>query len=142
MKEARLAPGESPVNRPPGASATFLLFVYGTLKRGGGRHGPLAEQRCRGPVQTRPLYALYHLGSYPGLVAVGEGGQSVQGELYEVDRALLGWLDRIEDAPELFALEQVELEGQAGPAWAYFYQRDPAGLPRIESGLWEIDEEP
>jgi gamma-glutamylcyclotransferase (GGCT)/AIG2-like uncharacterized protein YtfP len=125
------------VNRPHGPG-TFLLFVYGTLKRGGALHGPLAGQLYRGEARTQPLYALLHLGEYPGLVEVGAGGQVVRGELYEVECALLSLLDEIEAAPGLFDLGPVELE--AGPAWAYFYQPDPSGLPGIESGAWESAE--
>src|SRR2546421_721985 len=55
-----------------GNASTFLLFVYGTLKRGGCRHGPLAGQRYRGETHTRPRYALYDLGDYPGLTATSE----------------------------------------------------------------------
>jgi gamma-glutamylcyclotransferase (GGCT)/AIG2-like uncharacterized protein YtfP len=128
------------VNRPRNSSGTFLLFVYGTLKRGGRRHGLLARQLSRGQARTRPLYALHHLGAYPGLVAAVGAGQVVRGELYEIDCALLRRLDRVEGAPGLFDLGPVELDDEVGPAWAYFYQRDPAG-PRIESGVWEITEE-
>jgi gamma-glutamylcyclotransferase (GGCT)/AIG2-like uncharacterized protein YtfP len=122
------------VKRPPGP---FLLFVYGTLKRSGCRHGPLARQLYRGQAHTSPRYALYHLGDYPGLVACALAGQAVHGELYEVGPELLGWLDETEGAPELFDLAPVELVGVAGPAWTYFYQLDPAGRPRVESGNWE-----
>jgi gamma-glutamylcyclotransferase (GGCT)/AIG2-like uncharacterized protein YtfP len=124
---------------PPEASAgsTFRLFVYGTLKRGGCRHGPLAAQRFLGEARTRPAYALLDLGAYPGLVPCPGGGQAVAGELYEVDDALRPWLDGQEGAPDLFRLEPVDLEGEAGPAQAYFYQLGPAGLPHCPSGRWD-----
>ena len=77
---------------------TFLLFVYGTLKRGGCRHGPLADQRYRGEACTVPLYSLHDLGDYPGLTR-SEAGQEVQGEVYEVPESLLPWLDAVEGAP-------------------------------------------
>jgi gamma-glutamylcyclotransferase (GGCT)/AIG2-like uncharacterized protein YtfP len=125
------------VNTPHGQTGTFLLFVYGTLKRDGCRHGPLARQRFRGAARTRPLYALCHLGGYPGLVACPDAGGTVHGELHEVDCALLAWLDDVEGAPELFRLEPVEIEDLAQPAWAYFYQGDPAAQPRIISGTWD-----
>ena len=73
----------SPSADTPG---TFTLFVYGTLKRGGCRHAPLACQRFLGEARTAPLYRLYDLGSYPGLVPADEGGDVVHGELYEVAR--------------------------------------------------------
>jgi gamma-glutamylcyclotransferase (GGCT)/AIG2-like uncharacterized protein YtfP len=121
---------------------TFLLFVYGTLKRGGCRHAPLARQAAyRGEARTLPRYALYDLGAYPGLQACPDGGgQAVHGELYEVDAALRPLLDRIEGAPDWFDLAPVELDGVEGPAWAYFYQGDARGRPRIGSGLWHNNE--
>lgn len=115
----------------------FLLFVYGTLKRGGCRHGPLARQTYRGAARTRPRYALYHLGAYPGLKPCPEGGQVVHGELYEVERSLLSWLDRVEGAPDWFALAPIELDGIEGQTWAYYYQGDASGRPLVESGVWD-----
>src|SRR5947208_2308576 len=61
----------------------FLLFVYGTLKRGGVRLAPLAGRPFLGAARTLPRYALHDLGAYPGLVDEGADGRSVEGELYE-----------------------------------------------------------
>jgi gamma-glutamylcyclotransferase (GGCT)/AIG2-like uncharacterized protein YtfP len=120
-----------------GAAGTFRLFVYGTLKRGGVRNVVLSHQRYLGEARTTPRYALYHLGEYPGLAACAEDGLAVQGELYEVECVLLDRLDAVEGAPALFQLEPVEVHGQAGPGWAYFYKHDVTGQPRIASGRWD-----
>jgi gamma-glutamylcyclotransferase (GGCT)/AIG2-like uncharacterized protein YtfP len=117
----------------PGAK--FLLFVYGTLKRGGCRHGPLAGQTCRGEALTQPLYALYNLGDYPGL-AKSEPGQEVQGEVYEVDESLIPWLDTVEGAPDWFKRQPIEVRGYSG-VWAYFYQGDVSAHSPIPSGRWD-----
>ena len=119
-----------------GLKGTFKLFVYGTLKRGGCRHGPLATQRCLGPAKTTTTYALHDLGDYPGLVPCPEGGTAVHGELYEVDCSLVGWLDAKEGSPDWFKLEPVEVVGVEGVVWGYLYQGDPAGKPRLEAGVW------
>jgi gamma-glutamylcyclotransferase (GGCT)/AIG2-like uncharacterized protein YtfP len=119
------------------AEGTFRLFVYGTLKRGGRRHRLLAGQRFLGEALTRPRYALLDLSAYPGLVPAGAEGQAVQGELYEVAIGLLARLDAEEGAPELFRLGPVEVQGWAGPAYAYFYQPPAEGLPRCPAGRWE-----
>jgi gamma-glutamylcyclotransferase (GGCT)/AIG2-like uncharacterized protein YtfP len=116
---------------------TFLLFVYGTLKQGGVRHGPLAGQFLRGLVTTRPRYALHDLGAYPGLVESAEDGQAVEGELYEVDRRLLSYLEAVEGAPTLFSLGMIEIEGVSEPVFAYYYRRGVMGRPRVRSGKWE-----
>jgi gamma-glutamylcyclotransferase (GGCT)/AIG2-like uncharacterized protein YtfP len=123
----------------PGKAPRFLLFVYGTLKRGGCRHGPLAGQRFRGETRTRPGYALYDLGSYPGLTPIGDAGQAVHGEIYEVEEILLSWLDTVEGSPDWFKRELIDVEGFSEPVWAYFYQGDPTGKSRIISGRWDND---
>jgi gamma-glutamylcyclotransferase (GGCT)/AIG2-like uncharacterized protein YtfP len=122
----------------PGTHGTFKLFVYGTLKRGGVRHGPLASQRFLGAARTAAKYALYDLGDYPGLLACPEGGMVVHGELYEVASSLLEWLDATEGSPDWFKLEPVELAGVEGPAWAYLFQGDATGRPRVAGGVWEV----
>jgi gamma-glutamylaminecyclotransferase len=120
-------------------ASTLLLFVYGTLKRGGCRHGPLAGQHFRGEAHTRPGYALYDLGDYPGMTRALPAGQVVHGEMYEVEETLLSWLDTVEGAPDWFKREPVEVEGFSEVVWAYLYQGDPADRPRIASGRWEND---
>src|SRR4051794_39867785 len=105
--------------------ATFLLFVYGTLKRGGVRHRFLGDARLVGPASTLPRYALYDLGSYPGMKA-GDG--VVRGEVYEVDMGLIPRLDAVEGAPDLFRREPVALE--QGPAWAYLFAPGVEGRAR------------
>ena len=118
------------------AEGTFRLFVYGTLKRGGVRHALLAGQRFLGEARTRPLYAPFYLGAYPGLAPAVEG-VAVQGELYEVEAGLLPVLDEEEGAPGLFRLGVVELEDECGPAYAYFYQRPTEGFRRCPAGRWD-----
>jgi gamma-glutamylaminecyclotransferase len=115
---------------------TFLLFVYGTLKRGGCRHGSLARQAFLGPARTLARYALYDLGDYPGLKE-DEDGQVVHGELYAVECHLRGLLDKIEGAPDWFSLRRVALDGIEEPVWAYYYQQEPGDRPRIDSGVWD-----
>jgi gamma-glutamylaminecyclotransferase len=112
----------------------FTLFVYGTLMHDGRNHSLLAGQRFLGPARTRPLYALFDLGDHPGLVP-DEHGRSIEGELYEVDASRLAALEALEEAPEMFRLEPVEIEGRATSVFAYFYQRSSDGVPRLE-GRW------
>jgi gamma-glutamylcyclotransferase (GGCT)/AIG2-like uncharacterized protein YtfP len=125
------------MNFPRGSTGKFRLFVYGTLKRGGSRHVALASQRFLGEAKTAASYALHDLGDYPGLVAAPGDGDVVHGELYEVDCALVDWLDAMEGSPDWFKLEPVEVEGQGGVVWAYFYQGEPGDRPRVAAGRWE-----
>ncbi len=112
------------------------LFLYGTLMRGGVRHGVLAGQRFLGEARTRPHYALFDLGAYPGLVHCEEGGRAIFGELYEVAANLIERLDRIEGAPSLFRLEPVLIEGHSGDVFAYIYQRDTDGCSLCAEDRW------
>ena len=81
------------------------VFVYGTLKRGHCLHHVLADQEFLGEAQTKPVYVMVSLGDFPGLVsptafASDEKGQSIEGELYRVDRSCLAELDRVECVSE------------------------------------------
>jgi gamma-glutamylcyclotransferase (GGCT)/AIG2-like uncharacterized protein YtfP len=106
----------------------FVLFVYGTLMHDGRNHALLAGQRFLGPARTLPLYTLFDLGVYPGLVH--DGAQSVEGELYEVSASRFPVLEALEEAPGLFRLEPIEVEGRAAPVYAYFYRRTTEGVRR------------
>ncbi|SRR5579885_1562932 len=112
--------------------AKTILFVYGTLKRGGRGSRWLAGQRFVGEAATEPKYRLYDLGSYPGLVRDGANGLAVKGELWEVDDACLAELDDYEYAPELYTRERVEVAGAAGPVETFFYNK--AIPPKARSG--------
>lgn len=71
------------------------VFVYGTLRKG--------EERDINRLQPAPRWigrasvagAIYHLGSYPGLVLGGEG--TVHGEVYAIEAGLERLLDEIEE---------------------------------------------
>ena len=118
------------------AGDAFTLFVYGTLMRGGVRHHILAKQRFLGATITRPHYALFDLGAYPGLVHREGEGRAVFGELYEVGASLIPLLDRIEGAPSLYRLEPVLIEDRSDDVFAYFYRRDTRGCPRCADDRW------
>ncbi len=97
---------ETSATEAPGA----VLFVYGTLKRGGANHGWLDGQTFLGPARTGPGVTLYSLGEYPGLVAEPSDREGVVGELWAVDAACLARLDAFEGVPEkLYAREAVRL---------------------------------
>lgn len=113
-----------------------LLFLYGTLKRGQRNHFRMAGQECLGPARTLPHYHLYDCGPYPGLVEDRQKGLSIAGELWRVDDDALRRLDEFEGAPlpdrpnadPEFVRDLVEVDGQAGPIFAYYYRRDVSSL--------------
>ena len=74
-----------------------LLFVYGTLRRGGPNHALLADARFVGPAATAARHALF-VDGIPYLAASPEI-HHVRGEVYAVDATLLAALDRLERHP-------------------------------------------
>jgi gamma-glutamylaminecyclotransferase len=112
----------APVYRRNEAMGKTILFVYGTLKRGGRNHRLIADQRFLGEAVTAPRYRLYDLGSHPGMVA-DAGGLAVRGELWEVNGCVLLELDDFEEVPDLFVRGPVEMVGLDGMVEAYFYNR-------------------
>jgi gamma-glutamylcyclotransferase (GGCT)/AIG2-like uncharacterized protein YtfP len=108
-----------------------LIFVYGTLKRGGCRAGLLVGQRLLGEAETEPRYRMFDCGSYPGLIDA-EAGQSIKGELCAVDAECLRALDLAEGVAEgLYARRPIRLLAPYADeiVEAYFYLPSTAGLP-------------
>lgn len=77
-------------------TASELVFVYGTLRRGASNACRMAGAEFMG----RAVVAgdLYRIDWYPGLVTGGCG--RVVGEIYRVDEGALRELDRYEGIPE------------------------------------------
>jgi gamma-glutamylaminecyclotransferase len=105
-----------------------LVFVYGTLKRGGRNDVLLRGQEFVQAARTLPRYRLYDSGSYPCLVEEPSHGLAVQGEVWRVDADALARLDELEEVPSLFTRREVALAVPLRPVLAYFYQRDVSGL--------------
>ena len=88
----------------------MLIFVYGSLKRGYALHYLLKSQQSLGNADTKPVYRLFDLGSYPGLVEWPEG-LAICGEVYQVDAECLKILDETEGVAEgYYARRSVSLE--------------------------------
>lgn len=91
------------------------LFVYGTLRRGGGAEGLLRGFERLGPAQVRGT--LHDVeGRFPALVPEGEG--AVRGEVWAGPEEALARLDAYEGVGEgLFRRVRLEAAGKA--CWAY-----------------------
>jgi gamma-glutamylcyclotransferase (GGCT)/AIG2-like uncharacterized protein YtfP len=114
-----------------------LVFVYGTLRRGGMRAMPIIFPDSTFIDNAKVHGRLYDLGAYPGLL-LDESNSLVVGEVYEVDDEILNKLDDIE-AESHYWRKQVELPfgDRRKICWVYvfnpeFYSR----LILIESGDW------
>ena len=106
---------------PPGTH--FLLFAYGSLKRGHSNHHELGEARFVREARTVPGFALRLLSGYPLLVP---GARSIRGELFELPCSHVPALDAFEGEP--YQRREVELEGGAR-AIAYLARDVSLGEP-------------
>jgi gamma-glutamylcyclotransferase (GGCT)/AIG2-like uncharacterized protein YtfP len=120
-------------------SAPHLIFVYGTLKRGGSNHLHLAGQACLGDARTAPGYRLYALDGYPGMIPSPVDREGVTGEVWSVDAAVLARLDALEGlAIGLYRREVVPLLPPFADrsVEAYLYARSVAGRRDLGS-TWQ-----
>jgi gamma-glutamylcyclotransferase (GGCT)/AIG2-like uncharacterized protein YtfP len=103
-----------------------IVFVYGTLMRGECRNSSLRDQTFICDANTEPLYRLYLVDDYPGLIEVGRGsGVSVTGELWSVTDTNLELLDQIECVESgLYERRDIKLTGPIQTAEAWFYLLD------------------
>jgi gamma-glutamylcyclotransferase (GGCT)/AIG2-like uncharacterized protein YtfP len=123
-------------------SPEILVFVYGTLKRGGENHSFLAGQTFVGEARTVPGFCLYELEGYPGMVARSDERDGVVGEVWSVTAAALRELDELEGtAVGLYRRERIQLlPPYAGFAVeTYLYAREIAGRRKIGSS-WPASE--
>jgi gamma-glutamylaminecyclotransferase len=109
--------------------AKTLLFVYGTLKRGGSNSRLMGNSKYVGSASVAPGKTLFTNGNYPMMVESAEGN-GVDGEIFEVDERTLASLDRFEGHPNLFKRSQVDINALDGQAkadpmdvHAYVFQR-------------------
>ncbi len=125
----------------------YKLFVYGSLRSG--FRNPVYEYLTKyfhllGEAVVKGK--LYDLGEYPAAAATDEE-KFISGELYCINNPLefswaIGQLDDYEglnteegEAP-LYRREEVIAykDGESHTAWIYWYNKDLAGNPVIESG--------
>ena len=92
------------------------LFVYGSLKSGLSGAPLMHGAEFLGSTETEPKYSLRVYEGYP---ALGPGDQSISGEIYKVNEAVLARLDEYEDAPTVYFKAEVELS-KGAPAISYF----------------------
>lgn len=107
-----------------------LVFVYGSLKRGFALHGLLQGQLFLGNAVTEPLYRLFDLGSYPGLVEWPEG-LAIRGEVYQVDFECLRRMDEAEGVAErLYVRRTILLQErfESSDVHAWFWLNAVQGL--------------
>lgn len=86
----------------------MLIFVYGTLKRGGKLHGWMRDIEfiSEGFASEVDLYLPNKKFMYPFCVKE-EDASGVYGEVYKIDNTELKMLDMVEGYPDLYKREEV-----------------------------------
>ena len=126
-----------------------LVFVYGTLRRGGrndiNRLLPAPEYVGMGEVRGR----LYHFDRYPGLTLGGEEAVTVVGEVYRITPELEVVLDRIEQivpgADSEYFKREVDVLVDGGTRNCLLYEINAArviGREAIAHGDWILFHQP
>ena len=106
------------------------IFVYGSLKKGYALHHLLEDQLRLADASTVPLYRMFDLGSYPGLIEWPDG-TTIFGEVYEVSNTCLQRLDDAEGVADgLYVRRQIQLQGRKDslPVYAWFWLGSVTGL--------------
>ena len=101
----------------------FVLFVYGSLKRGQANEHELAGACYLGPALTAAVFALREIDGYPALVP---GQRAIGGELYRLSLQQLRALDELEG--EAYMRREIAL-ANGEPALAYLACEPDAGKP-------------
>lgn len=133
------------VDKRAPATKETLLFVYGTLMRGGRLNGELAPSRGAEFLGTGKIRAeLYRLQgeSYPGAVRTSKPNRFVHGELYGLSNPehVLERLDKIEGCDEgLFNRRLVDVwqNGKKRKAWTYFYGKSVSSAEPVPHGKFQ-----
>lgn len=119
-----------------------LVFVYGTLRRGGSNAFRMAGAEFLSPGTI--LGRLYRIDWYPGLV-VDDAGDEIHGEVYSVGPEQLGELDVFEglSANEIEGSEYrrvpvtvVLQNSETLTAWAWEWLGQTDESRRISDGDW------
>ncbi|NJM37619.1 MAG: gamma-glutamylcyclotransferase [Akkermansiaceae bacterium] len=125
---------------------TQLVFVYGTLRRGGSNHFRMAGAEFISAATI--MGRMYRIDWYPGLV-LDEAGDEISGEIYSVEADLLVALDAFEgvSAGEVEGCEYrrvqttvVQQNSETLTAWVWEWLGAVSEERRISAGDWLKEE--
>lgn len=101
----------------------FLVFVYGSLKRGFGNHNLLEGSKFFGITETVyrnfRMYPLF--GSFPAVTIATDDAFAIMGELYEVESVTMKRLDVLEGNGSMYTRRLVSVynNSEIVEAWMY-----------------------
>jgi gamma-glutamylcyclotransferase (GGCT)/AIG2-like uncharacterized protein YtfP len=114
-----------------------LVFVYGTLRRGGASAMSIRFPNSKFIAEAKVSGSLYDLGAFPGML-LNESNSLVIGEVYEVDDETLNKLDDFESS-SYYRRKQVEISVGTHRKMGWTYEPNPefyAHRTLITSGDW------
>ncbi|GHC17212.1 gamma-glutamylcyclotransferase family protein [Aidingimonas halophila] len=123
---------------------TYLMFIYGTLKRGFPNHSPYMNRAEFVDVaKTCNAFPLkLHGGRYTPVMIDNRGkGHRVHGELFRVDTATLRELDRFEGVHETDGYRRQRLtvtDGRGNIRTVWGYLKSPVAVSDVKSRAMSI----
>jgi|TARA_R110000787_G_scaffold87489_4_gene186399 gamma-glutamylcyclotransferase (GGCT)/AIG2-like uncharacterized protein YtfP len=122
---------------------TMKVFVYGTLKKGGGNDIFLQNSKYLGSGWTHDKYRLFTDGSLPYVDK--KESNYIKGEVYDVDEWTFMSLDNLEGHPYFYQREETWIEVPEDEeivkdylCWMYFINEQPTSkVVEIKSGEWK-----
>jgi gamma-glutamylcyclotransferase (GGCT)/AIG2-like uncharacterized protein YtfP len=118
------------------ASTSEMVFVYGTLRRGGSNHFRMDGARFVTAATVRGR--LYHIDWFPGLLLDADAGE-ITGETYQVPSTMMAALDHFEGDSYRRVLAEVSCDAaHEAPraAWLWEWLGPVDEGRRIASGDW------
>lgn len=92
------------------------MFVYGTLKRGQRNHGLLEDEQngkaefiSNGATAEQYILVVDPDFGIPFILDSGDDGKNIEGEIWDVDDAMLRKLDQLEMHPEFYTRLEKEI---------------------------------
>lgn len=146
LSHCRLAKFTKIVSDNSFSSITDLLFVYGTIKRGG-HNAFAAHLQQHGTYVGNGWFSgrLYQIDGYPGAIYDSSVPTSVWGEVYQIHQpavtlSLLDNYEGVDDNPPMYTrrIVPVNLGDQKIACQAYLYTLPMINLVRIDSGQFQL----
>ncbi len=124
---------------------TMKVFVYGSLKRGFGNNTVLGDSPFLSEGMLYGNFAMFSLGSFPGVIKSKSHKGPIHGEVFEVDSQTLSRLDMLEGYNEFntdlsfYNREMVSVlmpDGETVECLTYFLNETPVD-GQVKDGVWK-----
>jgi len=114
------------------------VAVYGSLRKGMYNHALLKKANYLGRYDTKPVYSMYAVSSYPGVKP--KGNTSIVMEVYEVDDELLEEVNLLEGYDPKSKINdfynRVTVNTPFGLAYTFLYQPGVDKGSLVDHGDW------